>query len=747
MPSTRNPNDVVLPGPGRLPAASVPASALLFLSGGGGSGDAALQAHITNPTDAHMSSAIGIPAYDPNTGEPLLAIVGGPIDGESVFDFIAEYKDLIPYRPWGIGFGTDFPTMFSVPVVGPPVPNTGVPVWFPNDDPVTGGFSRGTDVIFSHYIFPVTTGGEFVFGNFGPADRGIVSYYYSSDSDFFNAGTTTLVGAVWLGATANIPPAITPGIAPGELPTADFQETSRTGAQLDYGASFNPGTYDWVSVINRQPYLKDYSALGSVYDPYDNNFYRFQIAQFGGIANFPAADAGGWLLVHWRESFVASMADIDPANLNIGTLVAGNCYSAVPTAGDFDDSTAAIFNINRRNNYTDVNSGVSPSGVTWTSAPAGGATNFLSGMEFYDATLSFNMLVEVQDLFNMAYYTGPVASPPLLPNGFESTAPFTLNFGQFGASDQSYNYYELTDAGGTPFTDVNAPQPADHGKIVVLGYTPSSITSAFPMNGGQIVADLQKPNASPVAFSDTFRYLFNNYTLTGVGSTTSTSTYEPFNDEFYRYVSGYPTVDPSARIVPVGPDVFDSTLVFTSGQFDAQVMGSALIYPQTDFSLGAGYRPGGPDYAAVAAGDPAGQLRGYVRAFDTGLARNTGRIRIRGLNFSDFQATPAFTGDPVTDHPGGACIIISVPGATGVLDLGRPNGDPDMDKTVDFHGCMVGYDVDGSDLIVSYNTGFFTADNGIGEFPLFIQIIYLNGPGPGPAPSFVLDEIEWLAQL
>jgi len=57
MPSSRDPVTVVQPGPGRLPGGTVPASALLFPAGGGS--DAALQAHITDPVNAHMATAIG----------------------------------------------------------------------------------------------------------------------------------------------------------------------------------------------------------------------------------------------------------------------------------------------------------------------------------------------------------------------------------------------------------------------------------------------------------------------------------------------------------------------------------------------------------------------------------------------------------------------------------------------------------------------------------------------------------------
>ncbi len=70
MPSTRDPTQVVQPGPGRLPAGVVPASALAFSPEGS---NAALQAHINNPTGAHASSAIsyaGGPNWADGTTNP-----------------------------------------------------------------------------------------------------------------------------------------------------------------------------------------------------------------------------------------------------------------------------------------------------------------------------------------------------------------------------------------------------------------------------------------------------------------------------------------------------------------------------------------------------------------------------------------------------------------------------------------------------------------------------------------------------
>lgn len=64
MPSSNDPKTVVQPGPGRLPANTVPTGALV--TPGGSNSGAALEAHITDPTDAHDASAISQTGYTGN---------------------------------------------------------------------------------------------------------------------------------------------------------------------------------------------------------------------------------------------------------------------------------------------------------------------------------------------------------------------------------------------------------------------------------------------------------------------------------------------------------------------------------------------------------------------------------------------------------------------------------------------------------------------------------------------------------
>jgi hypothetical protein len=58
MPSPKDPNSTVQPGPGRLPSNTVPAGALLVNNPAGGG--ASLEAHLVDPVDAHAATAISL---------------------------------------------------------------------------------------------------------------------------------------------------------------------------------------------------------------------------------------------------------------------------------------------------------------------------------------------------------------------------------------------------------------------------------------------------------------------------------------------------------------------------------------------------------------------------------------------------------------------------------------------------------------------------------------------------------------
>ena len=735
MPSNKDPNPAVSPGPGRLPADSVPAGALLFPAGGGS--ESGLEAHIINPYNAHMASAIGVnPYYPPGVGatsDPILTSVGGVVAGESVLDFINQFKALIPPSPNPLGFST---------ASG----GTGVPNWGPLNAlgvgsglAVTGGYANGSNVAFSHFLAPTSATSFTPSGILFPADKGVLAFYSTTAGNFFNAGQTTLVAALSLNDTA-----------PAGIPNAAFNEGIRNGGpggpaifqQVDYTGS--GAGLDLFSLTHRLPYLMNYAAYpGTPFGPFPNNFPFYQLASWVMTPQALASlNSQSFLLVQWKETYATTLTSIQPAALTIGNLTATNCYSAVPVGGNFDDNTQPVYNINRHNVFVAANSTLAPVGSAFTSAPAGTLTTaYISGVQYYASTgLEFNVDIQATGLFSQSFQTGSTTSPPNVPLQFNSAYdPMQLDFTDFGGSIFPIPYYNMKALGGSAYSATNTPLPGDTGEYANTTLA-IHLPSFFCAPGGyaQLTVNLHTP-FQETTYVDTKKYLYDSYTP----GTVSTTTYEPFVDEYYRYASAFnQTASSTVPIVATGGNVFNSALALTGGDQSLQVMGHALGYPQTDYNVATFFPAQATNYSSFPGSDGANHIRQYVRAVDTGTARNTGWIRLRGLAQSAFTVNSAYDGGETTGHTtGGAIIQIAVPGpsGTGWLDLGRQYGDPGI-AALNYYGCQTGVIVSGSDIYVSYNSTAFTSNNGSGNFLLFVRVLLLNGAGT----SLVLQEFEWL---
>ena len=727
MPSPKDPIATVNPGPGKLPAGTVTASSLLFTGGGGSAG---LVAHITDPVDAHMASAIGVNPISPVTSLPLLSVVGGPVDGESVLDFIEQAKDLFPTRPNLLG------------AYDPTIPNSGIPEWdtWGGVNIAAGAWTNGGAAVFSHFILSSTAVTPGPYGKFFPADRGVLAAYRSTDGDFTNAGTTTLYAALWLGSTSERPTALT-------CPSADFNPALRPTGQLDHMAM---GGLDQFALVSRVPASKIAMGLPPM-DPFTFNFSAYQLAYWG--LTLPAVAAGSndsWLLVHWRETYAISDASIAPAAI-AANYNSGNVYSEVP--GNFNAvpvNSSGVQSLNRRYVYKDVNSGTVPSVASWSVSEIGvPSTVYLSGVAHYDngtTPLAWQIDLRVNDLVGNSWLPGTTAGAELPADFVTGFDPVLYDLSSFGGSGTGRAYYNLRVTGsGSTYTMVAAPQPADQVQDLLGALTiPSAVPFTYPGTGqSSILVSLHRPWTS-ASITHSQVWMFNSYPQSGV-STISTDTFDSFVDEKYRCDRNYGP-GPTARILPVGAGVkYDSSVAIAAPVLnvgDLQVVGGRLVYPSVDYS---GFKPAGnPDYSAFPAGDPATSLRDYVRLFDTGVPRNTGRIRVKGLSPTAIAAGP-FTGSNISDivsmHPGGACMYIQVlGGGTGALDLGRVKGDPDL-TVASQRGCQTSLEVlSPTEFIVSYDTTAYTGNNGFDEYPLYFVVGFTQVAGTG----LYIEEIEWL---
>jgi len=732
MPSTKDPNIVVQAGPGRLPAGVVPAGALLFPPGGGSG--AALQAHITDPIDAHMASAIGINPFYPPTGAPILSSVGGVVDGENVLDFINEFKDLIPVRPNSIGF--------NVVSAG----TSGIPNWdllnalgVGTGTAVTGGYKNGANVEFSHYLVPVGTTTFTPSGLVFPSDRGVIALYKNTDGNFFNAGATTLVAALWLGDSPS----------PAGIPDAAFNELLRSVQQLNYVAT-NAGI-DFFNLTFRLPYLANYAPYpGTPYGPFGQPFFGYQLSVFALPAQSVAAgDAQNFLFVHWKETYATSLAAIQPAGLTLVNLVSSKAYSAVPVAGNFDDNTQAIYNANRHHVFNDTASATAPTGNTFTSLAANApATVQYSGVTFTNVnTLQFDLTLAANDLFDNSFETGSVVNPPNVPAQFNSlNDPMNIGFGNFGGGTLLVPYNQLRKQGVPPnYSPTNAPLLADIGEYInatLAIFTPATnFTPNNTLGHSALTASFFKPFNSGSASDVSKRYLYNSFPAAGGAAGSATTTLETFVDEHYRYTSTHVPLA-ADTIVPTVPYVSATSLVVDTNS--SQIVTNNLTYPQIDWSAATYFPAVSPNYSGLPGSDGVNHLRRHLRAVNTGIARNTGKLRLRFSigGQASFTTDAAFDGTEITGHiTGGMIVQVMVPGVMGWLDIGCDLGDPGV-ATLDFYGCSTGVLVSGSDVTVSFQTTAFTANNGFGEYPLFVRVSLLNNVA---GLAVWLDEVEWLA--
>ena len=738
MPSNKDPALVVLPGPGRVPAGSVPSGALIGGGGGGGGAFAALQAHINNPLNAHYASAVGVnPYYPPNVGPtatPILSSVGGVVAGESVLDFINQFKDLIPPTPNYLGY--------SAAAGGSGVPNWGLlnALGVGSGTSVTGGYASaagvGQPVTFSHFLVPNTSTTFGMSGIIYPADRGVLAFYSSTNGNFFDSAHTTLVAALSLNDSA-----------PAGIPNAAFSESLRNAQQANYVPA--DSGFDYFGLTYRLPYLTSYSAYpGTPFGPFTYNFFSFQLAVFSLASQAVAAgNAQSFLLVQWKETYATSLGAIQPASLTSGNLTSTNCYSAVPVGSNFDDNTQPIYNLNRHNVFRDAVEST-PAGTVFTSAPVGTTTTIhLSGVSYYNSTgLEFNVNVEATGLFANSFETGSSTNPPNVPLQFASSLdPIRMAFGNFGGGTLDIPYYSMNKLGGSAYSSVNTPQPGDTGQYTNATMAIVGGGSYCPVGGAaQLVANLYTPFKS-ASSTDANKYLYDTYNQAGSGLSTTQS--EPLVDEHYRYVvSPDPTTVSTLPIVPAGGNVFPSSSALVTGDSNLQVVGHEIVYPSTNYNVATFLPSQTPNYSSIAGADGTHYLRRYLRLFDTQTPVNSGNIVITGVAASNFAVSSAFfDGGETTGHlsasPNGGMIIqIKIPGVTGWLDLGRAFGSPGS-GTSNFYGCATLTVTSGSTVTVSYNSTSFTGNNGSGQFPLAVRVTYINGIGN----AYGIQSIAWTA--
>ena len=377
----------------------------------------------------------------------------------------------------------------------------------------------------------------------------------------------------------------------------------------------------------------------------------------------------------------------------------------------------------------------------------GASTTHLSGVSFYDnvTPMSWSVVATGHYLWDGGYYTGTHVSADLPVAFLSAQDPVVLDFSMFGGGTAPAAYYQMSrTTGGATFGLANPPQKTDAAILALPTQGIVSPTAVSPVYGtAQVLVIANTPFFGPVTNATSTAYLYNSCPQTV--ATHSTKATEPFDDELYRYALSSNFDLRTKPIVPVGGDHRSGATVITGADNDLQVIGGLVTYPSTDYS-GRLYSPTGPNYAGVYAGDSVDYLRRYVRAFNTEMPRNTGKIRLQGVSYNDILSA---IGNPSTEtagHTGRVLVQIKVPGITGWLDVGRDYGLPDLNVAVDFRGCKTGIspnDPTANDFEVSYCTGTaYTADNGFGDFILWVRVTMMK---PLTMPTKAVTLITWVA--
>lgn len=663
-----------------MPSSSNPSNSVSLVvvppSGGGAfpsAGDqVGLQIHLEDTSEAHPASAITLPDIYPPSGQPLI-YPDGLVEGNTLLDFIGQNLNARPADPPTLGTSRATSTF------------SGIPDWdtleyingnsFGVPKAVAGAWSKGSDVQFTKCLTDQTLAD--LRYNLFPADRGIVCLYYEADGDFLS-GSSTLVHSLWLGPTSERPA----GLA--SVQSADFNPLTRTSAQPTF-LSLGP------ILDHRYPREVSY-APGTPYDAFQETFPYHQLAEgrfaSGGITLSTSAPdyAGSYLLVHWKETFPSVLTDIDGSNLATD-LVASNCYSAVPVAGNFDSGDVAT--LNRKKIFPDPVNATAPALILSHAANghAAASTTDLSGVTFYSADVSALVSVDLADLFGVGasprgYLTGKVASPPDVPTGFQSYED-PLTFVPVHGAEVGVPYFQLQKISDSSFLGPsNAPSSTEDvtwsttqtlasgaGTVDLVGYSTTKIRINFPHR-----LSIEDVLSTP-------KLLYHNPS----GSLLSTSRMETFLSETYRYTNTVSLASNNKTVLPAGGDAWvsatdliaDTTGIGTlDSETGLQVSPGNLRYPIYDYS--SGHRPSSnPDYSAVFTGDtvvlgPDAHGRRFTRAFDTERVTSTGKIRLVGFDLTHFGVADSGTGVFPNRNPGKVRIRVRVPGTTDWLDLGIP---------------------------------------------------------------------------
>lgn len=648
MPSDKSPSRIVT-GPGLAAEDSVPEAALLFsttpIIGGGGGGS--LAAHLADPTDAHDASAISL---NPDAGN---------YDADNVQSALNELGGIAPLVN---EIGQDLAD----------VPNSAVPLWTTG---AIGGFRNpsGGDygglglgaLVETFNIVPLGNSLAMAVVLY-PADRGTIGLL-RIDPD----GTE-----VDIGAKVDL--------------AANFTEATRGTGQADY-SDINPGMYS-LSLTNRRPVLSAYPSNPGL-EPYETDYTWYQIGTLliileGAWASYPAAGE------HYRLLHVRDGEPFATASAQYGI--------SVPTPGAVLVNPQNALLRERWIESTATTPAFSGGEPTLLATTPGSPPNRVqsSGVWGFGRFDTFDITASGTAADNCFDLGADVAGDVTISGGRD---PLELSFDGFGIADSGLAFDE-TDEG---YSAASAPDVADTFTTVVT--TTVTVGAAVPdtdaSRDAKFNATLNRPGVSSVTASQVTTADTLMVTSFTSAPTSIRDKEERFGrDDPYRYPQDVDLGSAAVAVASAGG--YDPSKLIDADATTAdalQVAFGALIYPQTDFTVGHQPTTGQPDYSAFAA-EPAGTARYYQRVFEVSQYGRRGTIEIEGVDLTDFGRAAGEVYDAsfwpallsgatlsaghLASRAGQVLVLLRIPGISDWMDLGAPVGDGDLSLDTPGRGCL-----------------------------------------------------------
>lgn len=677
---------------------------------------AALEAHINNPLDAHMASAIGLKdignyyAVDALTGQ------------KNVEDALESLGSLIPPAPNVIGINAVT------------IPNSG----FPNYGTPISGFYLASAGSYAFTVGNVATGlvqstGAIINNNLASGSVTLTGIMYPADQGYLAIYTnSTLLASFNIGG--------------------QFNNALRNTSQPNF--SFPTVAGVTLTLTNRFPYLNNYTPppYSGAYLPYTANFFNFQIATYSITITGLAPNTNGL-----GNFYIQQTKSSPPVTFSISAPA----FSVI-------NSTTELLNLYLDNGPTPPTVDIST--LTGNLRSSASPLVFLSGVSFYGLTASDAFSVHIQStnsLFNQTYkqtalltvaYPGMSIATASIPysslvdggGAFTPIGTSGTNAPLFGGS-ATPGIYNITPVipGSNAFSISAGTSTTDSdpfGTSGALASTPTTASMFMLDTYLQTAPAGGSTNGITDDYTDSFVsevYRFSNNNAASGSQFTNDFNSTPIT---YRATSTtFPVTPPVGMVWGIGSPNANSTFIdadaSTTGALQCAALSgtqtqNGLVWPSINFSGGypqgsTGTPHANPNYSTIAQPTSAPTDRFYYRLFDTKGSQTQLLLSVQGITTANFASVA--TQPPIQ-------ISIKIPGTTAWFDLGTNTGSTSPagyigTSYVVLNGCQDSSVPGHNPSIGIYGMSYGGASTGSGNATIAVRVRYFGTTPVTPNPN------------